>query len=612
MGSSPAFSFSFSGADSSSSFSITPPTSSPAFGPSTGFSFGSTSSSSFGSAGSSSSFSGFGFPANTSSTFSFGSSPGSRSGFATTNASSTCSTTPPSTKQTGPTNSSSGKKVPIAEAEVVPEASCTGASSGSRRSDSPDFPDSSSSPPMDSSKKFSTSSHDSTPETTTIPVINLEVMVEKKKNRVVFAESNKDFIDLLFSLLTLSIGTIINLLGDKLPPTVIGCVNNLYKSVENLDTQLLRTEACKEILLQRRRLPEFRCGNLIVKNQLATLWELIAAASCDQGEGGFLRGGAERFLISDDLKVMPGSSSPCFMLLKKLSIVDAKELESQSMNVGPVEILQLLRSSLLSKTPLTHWFLLKEGASDLIELELNNMAESLDKRSATSDSKKMNLKLFISKSREQVLYAESGEDFVDLLFSFLTFPLGSILKLLGGKSLLGCVDNLYGSVKDLSTDNYLKSEEVKNKLLCPKLAPFSACENQLLHVEESCSPQYLLYTYGESNTESFVRPNGSSFGEGLGQLSMVNPKSSTGETTGGGGYVKGPAKFMVTDALVVTQLSPISSISFLGKLDVPITDVDEKVVRVGEEEVLNLLKAALISETALTDVFNLTTSNVLE
>ncbi|KAA8534119.1 hypothetical protein F0562_031688 [Nyssa sinensis] len=357
------------------------------------------------------------------------------------------------------------------------------------------------------------------------------------------------------------------------------------------------------------------CGQ--VMNQLATMLEPVDAASCDQGEGGFLKGGADRFLVSDDLRVMPGLSSQCLMLLKNLSIMDAKELESQSMNIGPEEILQLLRSSLLSKTPLTHWIWLKQGASDLMELELNNMAESLDKTSATSDSKKMSLKLFISKSREQVLYAESGEDFADLLFSFLTFPLGSILKLLGGKSLLGCVDNLYGSVKDLSTDNYLKSDELKNMLLCPKLAPFFACENQLLHVEESSSPQYLLYSNGKPNNKWFVRPlttesNVSSLGEGLGPLSMVNPKSSTGETTGGGGYVKGPAKFMVTDALVVTQLSPISSISFLGKLDVPITDVDEKVVQVGEEEALNLLKAALISETALTDVFNLTDKSVLE
>ncbi|XP_059628041.1 uncharacterized protein LOC132270848 [Cornus florida] len=491
--------------------------------------------------------------------------------------------------------------------------------------------------------------HNFTPQTSTIPDIKIEVLVEKKKNLVVFVESNKDFVDLLFSFLTLSVGTIVNLLHDKSPPTVIGCMNNLYKSVENLDARFLSTEACKDMLLQLRRLSEFQCSNLKqmivgdlnpikcyyicgnsncrkegkgilsdfgnvrchcgeVMDQLVTLSEHTTEASCDEGEGEFLKGGTERFLVSDGLQIMSGSIPPSIMLLKKLGIVDANELESRSLNIGPEEIMQLLRLSLLTKAPLTHWISLVKGASDPIEIETRNMAKSLGKRSATSDPKKMSLTIFISKSRNKVLYAECGEDFVDFLFSFLTFPLGSILKLLGGKSSLGSFDSLYKNVNDLSTENYFKSEELKNMLLSPKLAPFFACENQLLHIEESSSPQYLLYTCGATDGELFVHPmtskfDGFCFGQELGLWSMVNPKSSTGQTTGGGGFVKGPAKFMVTDDLVVTPLSPISSISFLGKLDVPITDVDQKVVTVGEEEALNLLKAALISETALTDVF---------
>ncbi|XP_059628042.1 uncharacterized protein LOC132270850 isoform X1 [Cornus florida] len=452
-----------------------------------------------------------------------------------------------------------------------------------------------------------------------------------------------------FRFLTLSVGTIVNLLHDKSPPTVIGCMNNLYRSVENLDAQFLSTEACQDMLLQLRRLSKFQCSNLKqaivgklnpvecyyicgdsncrkegkgilsefsnvrchcgeVMDELVTLSEHTTEASCDEGEGEFLKGGTERFLVSDDLQIMSGSIPPSMVLLKKLGIVDANELESRSLNIGPEEILQLLRLSLLTKAPLTQLISLAKGASDPIEIETRNMAKSLGKRSATSDPKKMSLTIFISKSRNKVLYAECREDFVDFLFSFLTFPLGSILKLLGGKSSLGTFDSLYKNINDLTTENYLKSEELKNVLLSPKLAPFFACENQLLHIEESSSRQYLLYTCGATDGELFVHPmtskfDGCCFGQELGLLSMVNPKSSTGETTGGGGFVKGPAKFMVTDDLVVTPLSPISSISFLGKLDVPITDVDQKVVTVGGEEALNLLKAALISETALTDVF---------
>ncbi|KAH7855541.1 hypothetical protein Vadar_026007 [Vaccinium darrowii] len=494
----------------------------------------------------------------------------------------------------------------------------------------------------------SKSAPDSAPQISTVPVMTLKLMIEKKMNRVVFSESNKDFIDLLFSFLTLPIGTIIRLLEDKSPPTVIGCMNQLYKSVENLDTQLFITEACKKMLLQLTRLPEVQCKNLKaaieknlepskcfyfcsnsdcrtggkgilsdfpnvrchcgqVLNQLATLTE----TNSHKGNGGFVKRRVEQFLVSGDFKVMPGSTSPTLTLLKDLNIVDANELESRSLILGPIEILQLLRLSLVSKTPLKHWMHLKQGITFLNELEAKDFGELLDIKPANSESKKMDLKLFVSKCRNEVLYAESGEDFVDFLFSFLTFPLGSIIKLLGGKSSLGCVDNLYSSVQNFSTDNYLQSEEVERMLLSPKLAPFSACESQLLDIEESVNPQYMVDSCWEQNIEWFVRPviadsNCNSFeGKLSGPLSLVNPKSSAGETTGGGGFVKGPVKFMVTGALAVTLLSPTSITSYLADLNVPITDVCEKVVSVGENEALNLLKMALVSGKALTNVFNL-------
>lgn len=200
-------------------------------------------------------------------------------------------------------------------------------------------------------------------------------MTEKKKDHVIFAESDKDFIDLLFSFLTLSVGTIIRLLEDESTPTVIGCMNSLYKSIENLDSQLFVTEACKKMLLQLTRLPEIHCKSLKatiekklepnkcfyfcansdcrtrgkgilsdlpnvrchcgqVMNQLATLVE----TNSYNGNGGFVKRGADRFLVSDDLKVMPGMTSPTLTLLKELNIDDANELESHSLNLGPTEV----------------------------------------------------------------------------------------------------------------------------------------------------------------------------------------------------------------------------------------------------------------------------------
>ncbi|KAH7855308.1 hypothetical protein Vadar_023548 [Vaccinium darrowii] len=227
----------------------------------------------------------------------------------------------------------------------------------------------------DSRKKVSASAPDSAPQFSILPVITLKLMIDKKTNRVVFSESDKDFIDLLFSFLTLPVGTIMRLLEDKSPPTVIGCMNQLYTSVKNLDTQLFITEACKKMLLQLTRLPEVHCNSLKaviennlepskcfyvcsnsdcltagkgvlsdfpnvrchcgqVMNRLATLME----TNSQKGNGGFVKRGVERFLVSDDLKVMPGLTSLTLMLLKDLNIVDANGLESHSLNLGQIEV----------------------------------------------------------------------------------------------------------------------------------------------------------------------------------------------------------------------------------------------------------------------------------
>lgn len=47
-------------------------------------------------------------------------------------------------------------------------------------------------------------------------------------------------------------------------------------------------------------------------------------------------------------------------------------------------------------------------------------------------------------------------------------------------------------------------------------------------------------------------------------------------------FIKGPSRFMITDELVITFLS---SASFIDKLNVPLADIDEVTVEVGEEEV---------------------------
>jgi hypothetical protein len=55
----------------------------------------------------------------------------------------------------------------------------------------------------------------------------------------------------------------------------------------------------------------------------------------------------------------------------------------------------------------------------------------------------------VDNEKKKVVVAESGKDFVDVLLIFLTLPMGTIVRLLGKESSLGCFDELYKSVESL-------------------------------------------------------------------------------------------------------------------------------------------------------------------
>ncbi|MCI18299.1 hypothetical protein A2U01_0039453, partial [Trifolium medium] len=47
----------------------------------------------------------------------------------------------------------------------------------------------------------------------------------------------------------------------------------------------------------------------------------------------------------------------------------------------------------------------------------------------TQTEELVSLKLLLNEKGNKVLFAEAGNDFVDVLFSFLTMPLGTIARL---------------------------------------------------------------------------------------------------------------------------------------------------------------------------------------
>ncbi|XP_042500852.1 uncharacterized protein LOC122078786 [Macadamia integrifolia] len=470
--------------------------------------------------------------------------------------------------------------------------------------------------------------------------ISLKVLLDKKTNKVVIAESKSDFVDILLSFLTMSMGTIVRLISKEPRPATLGSITALYKEVENLEEQLLQTQACKSMLLYPRNPSENKCRKLKLKLKLNVddvepikyyicadwscskrgtggLYTTFQNVRCNCGkmmdreirtekeneaaspevDGGMFVHGKTKFIVTDDLRVEPISTATILTQLRKLGLKDMSSLQETTLNIGSEEILKLLKGILFSKTPLTDVFLRKqELTSEGLKFEMGEVLQS-----SLSSAEGLNLKLMVNKSIKKVLYAEAGEDMVDFLVSFLTFRLGSILRLLGGNSSLGSMDNLYRSVE---CSGVTRDDSLRDLLLQPVVSRGFGCSSNSLGVKESEQPPSSLWfrydSYPYTGCLTIEKPTPYISGR-LSQLQFVNPKSPTSEKASEGGFLKGPETFFITDNLVFTPIDSFWSLSFLKSMEFSLDDLEVRTVKVGTVEALRLLKASLISKTALTD-----------
>ncbi|KAK7395222.1 hypothetical protein VNO78_15770 [Psophocarpus tetragonolobus] len=462
------------------------------------------------------------------------------------------------------------------------------------------------------------------PETQIEEQVSLKLLVNKKTNKVILAEAGKDFVDVLFSFLTMPLGTIARLVQKSdLGPVGVGCLGSLYGSVTNLH-ECLRTVTCKEMLLQPGNSSEeycrsvklniddtesskhFLCTNFPVcshyllstfKNERCDCGNHLAhlvSVKSDKVYNGFVNDVAT-FIVTDDLVVIPNAMDTSFGVLKKVGVKSLSSVQEMTVNVTKKKVLDLLKYSLLSKSTLTDLFLVKKPL-----LSNSQFSPSIIENNSTIQIK---VKVVMRKSDGKVMFAQGEEEFADFLFSFLTFPLGGVVRMLGGYSSIGSIDGLYNSIVGLDENKYLIAKEVKNRLIDPGLAPQLKLGMQMFPINEQAS-QYHCYFQrrGYPNSIRFSVTKGhrsyDSKVEICKVLKLVDLKSSGGNLKG---YAKGPAMFMATDDLVVERMSPTSGVSLLNRLKTPIKDVEEKVVTIGIKEGLNILKASLTSTSALTN-----------
>ncbi|KAJ9550834.1 hypothetical protein OSB04_014879 [Centaurea solstitialis] len=455
--------------------------------------------------------------------------------------------------------------------------------------------------------------------------ISLKVLFPKGHNKVIFAETDNNFVDALFSIVALPLGTIVRILGkspdQRLNPLV--SLQNLHKSLVELPACYLSAEESKFMMLNPRTsisihdcfrhlklkiddtepTKHFICENEGCNPKSRSYFSTCSGARChhclkemtreikydlsfDPTQGGALVPDPKTFIVTDDLFVIPNTLDAGLRLLCDRGFTDASHLEERTIDIGREQMLILLRAALVLKYPLTY---LVFHTIHPIGTPVRSLTSNEEDRSL----KTMTLKLTLQKSTSKFLFAEAGEDFVDFLFGFLEIPLGTIItELMNDKTYLESLENLYDSIYGMSFDQCIRWHYIKPMLTDPQLAWKYVSENQI-------SPLYTSKVSSQINYLSSVlggtMVQWANVSDSMYNLTFKDPRVE-------GRYVKKAMKFMITDDLIVTRFSTISAIAIMKESKVPLKDLEHHVVTIGIEEGLKILNASLKSRSIMTDV----------
>ena len=158
------------------------------------------------------------------------------------------------------------------------------------------------------------------------PEMNLKLLINTQDNKVVFAEAEKDFIYLLFNLLTLPIGTIVGFLPKEV------CLGGLHKSVKKLEGAYLQPNQSSDSPLKLNT-PAY-----------AILPFFNPSSSRSYGHVQ----GLVTYMVTDDLSITPMSLTATMALFKKCNIEEVNVLEEKVVKIGFDEV----------NNPLAYWVLI--------------------------------------------------------------------------------------------------------------------------------------------------------------------------------------------------------------------------------------------------------------
>jgi hypothetical protein len=218
--------------------------------------------------------------------------------------------------------------------------------------------------------------------------VSLKLFIDKKRQRVLFAETDKEFVDFLLSIFTLPVGTVTRLLKEG--GGMLGSLPSLYRSFENLSYTHVQPNTYKGFLLQPKVFMPGAKLPLLLPNVASTFGQLYNCMStrpnsiCSSytadnnstkcpscslkmdrivwftdppnaakvfcpSEVGYVKGSMAIYLVMDDLDVKALSTSSLVTLLTQFNVKDVGDIEERVFDVGMDEVyMSLITNPLLS------------------------------------------------------------------------------------------------------------------------------------------------------------------------------------------------------------------------------------------------------------------------
>jgi hypothetical protein len=106
--------------------------------------------------------------------------------------------------------------------------------------------------------------------------VSLKLFIDKKRQRVLYAEADKDFVDFLFSIFTLPLGVVTRLLKEG--GGMVGSSQSLYQSIENLSVTHINRDKSKFFLLEPKVFMPGAKVPLLLPNVGSTLYSFNCIA----------------------------------------------------------------------------------------------------------------------------------------------------------------------------------------------------------------------------------------------------------------------------------------------------------------------------------------------